>query len=362
MPERKILRVTRKGGRMDQIRRGCQFASDNTAGICPEALEAMVEANSDWVPSYGDDKWTALAADAIREFFQTDCEVFFVYNGTSANSLALASLCSSFHSIICHELAHIETDECGGPEFYSHGTKLLTVPGEMGRADPEAVRCRIVRRTDIHYPRPQALSITQSTEIGTVYTVAQVRELCELAHKSGLLVHMDGARLANALASLDVSPADITWKTGVDVLCFGGIKNGLACGEAVVFFNREPAEDFDYRCKQAGQLSSKVRFISAPWVKLLKSGAWLRNARHANNQAGKLYSALKEFDFLHMKYPCEANAVFVDMPVEVSQGLRRLGWDFHDFIGTGYSRLMCSWCTLDEHIQQIVDDIAELGG
>ncbi|MFP4162518.1 MAG: threonine aldolase family protein [Chitinispirillaceae bacterium] len=343
-----------------QIIRGSQFASDNTAGMCPEALEAVIESNDDWVPSYGDDRWTALAADTIRDFFETDCEVFFVFNGTSANSLSLASLCSSFHSIICHELAHIETDECGGPEFFSHGTKLLTVAGNQGRMDPEAVRRKVTRRKDIHYPRPCALSITQSTEAGTVYTASKTRELCDLAHDLGLMVHMDGARLANALASLSVVPADITWRAGVDVLCFGGVKNGLACGEAVVFFNKEAAVDFEYRCKQAGQLASKMRFISAPWVKLLQSGAWLRNACHANEQAAKLCAELEKFDFLQIMYPCEANAVFLCMPERISAGLRKLGWEFHDFIGTGYSRLMCSWCTREEHVRRIVDDIASI--
>ncbi len=341
------------------LERGWQFASDNTAGICPEVLESIQEANGGWVPSYGDDRWTEMAADAIREFFGTDCEVFFVFNGTSANSLALASLCSSFHSIICHDLAHIETDECGGPEFFTHGTKLLTVPGENGRIDLNSARNRIIKRKDIHYPRPRALSITQATEAGTVYTVAQLEQVCQLAKEFDLYVHMDGARLANAIASLDVSPADLTWKAGVDVLCFGGVKNGLACGEAVVFFNSEPAKDFEYRCKQSGQLASKMRFISAPWAKLLQKGIWLKNAKHANTSAARLCASLKQYPFLDIKYPCEANAVFLTMPASLASLLRDLGWVFHDFIGTGYSRLMCSWNTKEEDIELLLSDIAE---
>jgi len=255
------------------------FASDNYAGICPEALAALVEANtSGHEPAYGDDSWTARVCDRIRDLFQTDCEVFFVFNGTAANSLALASLCQSYHSVICHELAHIETDECGGPEFFSGGSKLLTAKGENGKLTPDAIEELVTKRADIHYPKPKVVALTQATEVGTVYTVEEVRAIAAIAKRRHLKVHMDGARFANAVATLNVHPSEITWRAGVDVLCFGGTKNGLPVGEAVVFFDKALAADFAYRLKQAGQLASKMRFISAPWLGLLDNDVWLRNA------------------------------------------------------------------------------------
>jgi len=191
---------------------------------------------------------------------------FFVFNGTAANSLALASLCQSYHSIICQEFAHIETDECGAPEFFSNGTKLLLASGKDGKINLADAEQLITKRNDIHYPKPRVLSLTQATELGTVYSPNEVAAAGELARRYGLRLHMDGARFANAVASLGCHPAELSWRAGVDVLCFGGAKNGMAVGEAVVFFNQELAEEFDYRCKQAGQLASKMRFLAAPWI------------------------------------------------------------------------------------------------
>ena len=250
-----------------------QFASDNYSGICPEVWEALAAANRGHTPSYGEDPWTRRACNLVRDLFETDCEVFFVFNGTAANSLALASLCQSYHSILCHELAHVETDECGAPEFFSHGTKVLLVPGAGGKVDLDAVRHQVERRADIHYPKPHVLSLTQATEVGTVYSPAEVRAAGRLARRLGLRLHMDGARFANAVAELNVAPKALTWQAGVDVLCLGGTKNGGLVGEAVVFFNRALAAEFDYRCKQAGQLAPKMRFLAAPWVGALQDGA-----------------------------------------------------------------------------------------
>jgi threonine aldolase len=201
-----------------------QFASDNYAGICPEALQAMLEANGGFSKAYGEDEWTDLASDKIRELFDIDCDVYFVFNGTAANSLALSSLCQSYHSVICHEAAHVETDECGGPEFFSNGTKILTVPGENGKVHLPSVEEKITRRSDIHYPKPRVLSITQPTEVGTVYSIDELGVMQALVKKYNLRLHMDGARFANAIATLGVHPSEITWKVGVDVLCFGGTK------------------------------------------------------------------------------------------------------------------------------------------
>ena len=246
------------------------FASDNNAGICPEAMRALVEADaSGHEPSYGEDRWTRLVCDRIRDLFQTDCEVFFVFNGTAANALSLAALCQSYQAVICHEVAHVEADECGAPEFFSNGSKLLLVQGPNGKVTPDALDKMARKRTDLHFPKAKAVTLTQSTEVGTVYTVEELHALAAIAKCNGLKVHMDGARFANAVAKLDVHPSEITWRAGVDVLSLGGTKNGLAVGEAVVFFNKALAEDFAWRAKQAGQLASKMRFISAPWLGLL---------------------------------------------------------------------------------------------
>jgi threonine aldolase len=331
-----------------------QFASDNYAGICPEAWLAMDEANRGFASSYGDDAWTERACARIREVFETDCQVFFVFNGTAANSLALAALCRSYHSVICHELAHVETDECGAPEFFSNGTKILHIPGPNGKLDLAAVELAITRRSDIHYPKPRVLSLTQSTELGTVYTPEEIGAAGDLARCHGLRVQMDGARFANAVASLGVSPATITWKAGVDVLCLGGAKNGMAIGEAVVFFNRELAEEFEYRCKQAGQLASKMRFISGPWIGMLESGTWLRNAIHANRLARLLADELVKIPGVRLMSPCQANAVFAEMSADIATALRAAGWHFYSFIGTGGARFMCSWQTTEEDVQKLV--------
>ncbi len=334
------------------------FASDNYAGICPEAWQAMELANRGYAAAYGDDQCTARACSALRDLFETDCEVFFVFNGTAANSLALASLCQSYHSIICHESAHVETDECGAAEFFSNGTKMLLVGGENGKIDPRQVEHTVCRRSDIHYPKPKALSVTQATELGTVYSVAELQHIGEVAARHGLKMHMDGARFANAVAALGVAPKEITWQAGVDVLCFGGTKNGMAVGEAVIFFNRELAQEFDYRCKQAGQLASKMRFLSSPWNGLLESGAWLRHASHANSCAALLEEKISTLPGVTIKFPRQANSVFVEMAPERIERLKAMGWHFYTFIGAGGARFMCSWETTSADVLNLAADIA----
>ncbi len=229
-----------------------QFASDNYSGICPEVLEYMIKANYGSAPAYGNDEWTQKAADSFRELFEIDCEVFFVFNGTAANSLSLAALCQSYHSVICHEIAHIETDECGAPEFASNGSKLLLAKGNNGKLTPESIESIVNKRGDIHYPKPKVISLTQATELGTLYSIDELVAIKSVAQKYKLKIHMDGARFANAVVAMNKSLAEITWKSGVDVLCFCGTKNGMALGEAIIFFNKRLAEDFAYRCKQAG--------------------------------------------------------------------------------------------------------------
>jgi threonine aldolase len=337
-----------------------QFASDNYAGICPEAWAAMQEANCDHEVSYGDDAWTAKAADLIRGVFETECEVFFVFNGTSANSLSLAALCQSYHSFLCHELAHVEVSECGAPEFFANGTKVLLLPGANGKIDPASIEHAVRRRSDIHYPKPRAVSLTQATEVGTVYSVAELQAICNVAQRCGLRIHMDGARFANAVAALGVAPKAITWEAGVDVLSFGGTKNGLAVGEAVVFFNRELAHEFDYRCKQGGQLASKMRFLSAPWVGMLRDGAWLRRASHANDMARLLESRIRGLPHVAIAFPVQTNAVFAAIPDPIVHELFSRGWKFYTNVGVDYARLMCSWDTTVEDVESFAADLREL--
>jgi len=336
------------------------FASDNYAGICPEAWESLAEANQHHAVGYGEDHWTDQAADLIREVFEVSCEVFFVFNGTAANSLALASTGQSYHSILCHETAHVETDECGAPEFFSNGMKVLQVAGPDGKIDPAEVSRVVKKRDDVHYPKPRAVSITQSTELGTVYSPDEVKAIWAETKRFGLSLHMDGARFANAVASLGVKPKEVTWQAGVDVLCFGGTKNGTHAGEAVVFFNRDLAREFDYRCKQAGQLCSKMRFLAAPWVGMLRDGAWLRHAGHANAMATLLEKELRAIPEAKVLFPAQANAVFADLPVAVIERLREAGWRFYTFIGQGGARLMCSWDTAPEDVQAFIDDLKRL--
>ena len=306
------------------------------------------------------DYWTEQASDVLRDVFETDCEVFFVFTGTAANALALASLCQSYHSIICHERAHIETDECGAPEFFSNGTKILTASGEHGKVNPQAVESIVHRRADIHFPKPRVLSISQATEMGTVYSIARVTATWRSMPTAQLENAHGRARLANAVVSLDVAPKEVTWKIGVDVLCFGGSKNGLPLGEAVIFFQKDAAAEFAYRCKQAGQLASKMRFLAAPWVGLLKTGTWLANARHANQMAARLEHNLQAIPGIEILCNRQSNSVFARFPPSVSQRLRERGWQFYEFIAHGGARLMCSWDTKEEEIQAITDDLREL--
>jgi threonine aldolase len=338
-----------------------QFGSDNYAGICPEAWAAMDEANRGFAPAYGDDVWTERASNAFRELFETDCDVFFVFNGTAANSLALASLCQSYHSVICADASHVETDECGAPEFFSNGSKLLIAHSENGKVAPEAIHELATKRQDIHYPKPRVVTITQSTEMGTVYSLDELRGVSEASRRHGLSLHMDGARFANACARLRVSPAEMTWKNGVDVLCFGGTKNGLAIGEAVLFFDHKLAADFDYRCKQAGQLASKMRFLSAPWIGMLASGAWLRNAEHANRCADYFAQQIAGIPSIRLASSVDANAVFILAPELVLEKLRQRGWRFYTFIG-GAARFMFAWDSDLGRIDELVRDLQACAG
>jgi threonine aldolase len=335
-----------------------EFASDNTAAICPEAWAALAEANADGAASYGDDKWTRRVSERVREIFETDCETFLVFNGTAANALALAQLCRSFHSVICHENSHIQTDECGAPEFFSGGSKLLPTPGANGKLDLAQVEETVLRQQGVHSPKPRVIGITQATELGTVYRRDEIERIAEFARARSLFVHMDGARFANAVAALDCAPKAIAWEAGIDSLCFGGTKNGTAAGELVIFFKKELALEFEYRAKQAGQLASKMRFLAAPWVGLLNNGVWLENARRANARAKVLAEKLTAVLGVAPAFPREASAVFLRLPEELVAQLRGRGWHFYKFVEPDVYRLMCSWSVREKDIDDFIGDVS----
>ncbi len=337
-----------------------EFASDNVAPICPEVWAALQEANLQYAPSYGEDRWTARVCDRIREIFETDCDVYFVFTGTAANALALAQLCNPFHSVICHQHSHIETDECGAPEFFTGGSKLLLVGGADGKIDAGQVEALLTRPNDLHSHKPAAISIAQATEFGTVYRRDEIAAIVDLARAHQLSLHMDGARFANAIASLNCAPNAITWKVGVDVLCFGGTKNGATAGELVIFFDKKISREFDYRAKQAGHLGSKMRFLAAQWLGLLNRDAWLRNAQHANRAARGLATRLRMEAGIESVFPIDANAVFVAMDERLASGLHARGWRFYKFIEPDVYRLMCSWSTTGEQISGLLADIVAI--
>ncbi len=337
-----------------------QFASDNTAAICPEAWKALEQANANYAPSYGEDEWTAAVCERIRQLFEVDCDVYLVFTGTAANALGLAQVCQPFHGVICHERAHIQTDEAGAMEFYTRGAKLFLTKTNDGKVDLGGAEKFIAQQVELHGHVMRAISIAQATELGTVYTTDQVEAIGAFARAHRMLLHMDGARFANAVASLGCRPKAITWKAGVDVLSFGGTKNGVAAGELVIFFDKTASRDFQYRVKQSGQLGSKMRFLAAQWLGLLNGDVWLRNAWHANQAARELAQRLRNEAELENVFPVESNAVFVQLDDQIVQGLHTRGWRFYKFAEPDIYRLMCSWSTTDEEISMLVGDFVAI--
>ncbi|MEM7751033.1 MAG: low specificity L-threonine aldolase [Pseudomonadota bacterium] len=338
-----------------------QFASDNNAGMCPQALERFLEANNaGHAVGYGDDEWTARAIQHIQDLFECDATVFFVFNGTAANSLALAQLTKSYNAVIAHGFSHIQIDEAGGPSFMSGGATLMTADTPAAKLTPTVVEELATKFVGVHHVKPAALSITQSTELGTVYTTDEVRELTGLAKKHDLRVHMDGARFANAVATTGATPAELSWKAGVDVLCFGGVKNGLAVGEAILFFDKQLAHEFEWRIKQSGHLNSKMRMVTSAWIGLLENNTWIANAKHANQMALRLAEALTTKAGAEIMYPVEANAVFARIPESVQEAMRARGWSFYTFLPPLGCRLMCAWDTEEATIEAFTADLAEI--
>jgi threonine aldolase len=317
------------------------------------------------VVAYGDDPYTAAAEQRFREHFGEQAVPFLVFNGTGANVLALLSLCRSYDAVICPQTAHLNVDECGAPERIA-GVKLLTVDTRDGKLTPELVAERIARVGDQHASQPRAVSISQATELGTVYTPEEVGALAELAHEHGMLLHIDGARLANAAAGLGLSLRALTTDAGADAVSFGGTKNGLLLGDAVVFLRPELARDFRFVRKQSMQLASKMRFLAAQFEALLGGDLWHRNASHANAMARRLAEAISAIDGARIAYPVEANGVFVSLPAAAIERLRSSlpgELPFHVWDETaGIVRLMCSWDTTTGDVDGLASALATAVG
>lgn len=338
-----------------------EFASDNHAGIHPEVLEAIAAANTGHAPSYGADAWTATAEDTIRRHFGDDARAFFVFNGTGANVAALDALTRPYEAVVCTETAHLHLDECGAPERLT-GTKLLTVATEHGKLEPADLGRWESRRGDEHQAQPRVVSITQATELGTVYTAAQTRALADAAHELGMYLHVDGARLANAAAALDLSLAELTGEAGVDVVSFGGTKNGMLAGEAVIFCRSELAGSFAFTRKQLGQLASKMRFFAVQFEALLSGDLWLRSARNANAMAARLALAVEAVEEVEISHPVEANAVFARLPrAAIDRLLAELPGEHPFYIwddARDEVRWMCSWDTTAEDVDSLAAKVA----
>ena len=314
------------------------FASDNWAGASLQVANALAQAGAGCAPAYGADDQTRVAVDWFSELFEHDVSVFFVPTGTAANALALASAMKPGGITLCHTSAHIASDECGAPEFLSGG-RIVTLPGPRGKITAAGLEQAIDNYlpADVHHGRPLAVSLSQSTEWGTVYSVAEVEAIAHVAHAHGLKVHMDGARFANALASLNVQPAEITWTAGVDVLSFGATKNGCWCAEAVVFFNHKRAEDFGYIRKRAGHLISKSRFVAAQFQGYFDHGHWLDNAFHANAMAQRLHAGICQQNSARSLWEPAANEVFAIWPKATTARLRAAGAQFYEWLSEGLS-------------------------
>jgi threonine aldolase len=334
------------------------FASDNNAGVHPEVLKAILIANQGHAVGYGDDPYTASAVRKFKQHFGLDTEVFIVFNGTAANCLGLKALTNSYHAVICGEAAHIYADECGAPEKFT-GCKLIPVPVTNGKLTVEAVTHACHGVDDPHHVQPRVVSITQSTEVGTVYKPEEINALARFAHQHGMFLHMDGARIANAAASLGQSLRQATRELGVDVLSFGGTKNGALGAEAVVFFDRKLAHDFLYLRKQGMQLASKMRFISAQFDALFTGDLWLKSAQHANRMAQLLQKQLRTIPQVKIIYKVEANGIFAKIPRAAISRLQKRYFFYVWNEQQSIVRWMCSFDTTEQDVRQFARFVAE---
>jgi len=333
------------------------FGSDNTAGMAPAALDALVQANTGFAKAYGADEVTARAADQIRNRLDADAEIRFVFSGTAANAIALSMLAFPFEAVMAHHAAHVCTDETGAPGFFGQGLGLIGLPGLSGKIEPRAMEAILAEPEVGHRQPPAALSITQSTEYGAVYDEEELRHLIEPVKARGYGVHMDGARLANAAAA----GFDLTQiaRLGVDVLVFGGAKAGANCTEAIVLFDKTLARRLDNRLKQAGQTASKARFLAAPFLGLLESEQWETGAAHANLMAQRLAEGIAIRSAFVLAHPVEANTVFIRMPEAAHAQLNAMGWACYRF-DDGSVRFVCSWDTQQAAVDEVIEAIAGL--
>ena len=328
------------------------FGSDNNSGVHPAILEAITAANNGHVPGYGDDPYTAEAVEAFRALFGQDADVFFMFGGTGANVIGLASGLDSYQTVICAESAHINVDECGAPEKFT-GCKLIDLPTADGKLTVDMLIHHLHGLGDVHTVQPKIISITQPTELGTLYTPDEIQNIAEFAHQHNLLLHMDGARISNAAAALNLPVRAFTRDAGVDILSFGGTKNGLMYGEAVVLFRPELAVRFPFLRKQGMQLPSKMRYIAAQFSALLTGGLWLQNARQANAMARRLADQISQMPGVELLYPVEANVVFVKMPASILQSIQTQYFFYLTEDGRG-ARWMTSFDTTAEDIDQLI--------
>jgi threonine aldolase len=334
------------------------FASDNNAGVHPKVLQAIAAVNRGHVVGYGDDPFTEAAVRKFKQHFGSDVEVFLVFNGTAANCLSLKAMTESYQAVICAEGAHIYTDECGAPEKFT-GCKLMPVPTADGKLTVESVGRAYHGIGDQHHVQPRAISITQASEMGTVYTAREVRDLARFAHERNMFLHMDGARIANAAVSLGLTLREATRDLGVDILSFGGTKNGAMGAEAVVFFDKKLSRDFLYRRKQGMQLASKMRFISAQFEALLSKDLWRKNAQHANRMAELLKKEISKIPGVKIVYKVEANGVFAQIPRQAIARLQKryffYVWDEERSV----VRWMCSFDTTKDDIIRFAEYLSE---
>jgi threonine aldolase len=335
------------------------FRSDNVSGAHPAVIDAIAAANHAGAAAYGDDEWTRRLAQRFADLFERPVTVMPVATGTAANALALATFTPPWGSIFCHAGAHINVAECGAPDFYSGGARVVAIDGAQGKVSPAAIEAAIHREGDVHANQPSAISISQATEIGTVYRTDEIDALAEAARRHRMILHVDGARFANAVVSAGKSAAELTWKAGVDALSFGATKNGCLAAEAIVLFSPAPAEraaELAYRRKRGGHLISKSRFLAAQLEAYLAEDLWLRNARHANAAARRLAAGLERALGVPPAAPVEANELFIALGVAAATALRAAGFLFHDWpgIGEGGARLVTSWATTDEEVDAFV--------
>lgn len=335
------------------------FCSDNVVGVSPEIMAALVECNHGVAMPYGNDDRTLYLNHLFSELFETEVLVFPVATGTAANALALSVMSTPYGAIYCHHQSHINCDECGAPEFFTGGAKLVTLQGEHSKINASDLATAIARAGTgiVHHVQPTAVSLSQASEAGTVYSIREVAQIAEVAHSHGLPLHMDGARFANAVVTLGCTPRDITWRAGVDVLSFGATKNGAMAAEAVVFFNRDLAHTFSYRRKRSGHLFSKMQFLSVQLEAYVKNNLWLKNAARANQMAKDLAEKLTILPGITLCHPVEANEIFVQMPEQVIVNLLADGFKFYRWDGEDSTtvRLVTAFSTKEEDIAALVN-------